>query len=53
MKHRRSDGRSGRELEQPFVRNQDVTVGQLITEVSAKTGEKIYVRLFVRYALGD
>jgi elongation factor Ts len=40
-------------LEQPFVRNPDVTVGQLITEVSAKTGEKIDVRRFVRYALGD
>jgi len=40
-------------LEQPFVKNPDQTVGQLITEVSAKTGEKIDVRRFTRYALGD
>lgn len=40
-------------LEQPFVKNPDQTVGQLITEVSSKTGEKIEVRRFVRYALGD
>jgi elongation factor Ts len=40
-------------LEQPFVKNPDQTVGQLITEVSAKTGEKIEVRRFARYSLGD
>jgi elongation factor Ts len=40
-------------LEQPFVKNPDITVGQLITEVSTKTGENIRVRRFTRYALGD
>jgi elongation factor Ts len=40
-------------LEQPFVKDPDVTVGQLITNLSAKTGEKIDVRRFARYALGD
>jgi elongation factor Ts len=40
-------------LEQPFVKNPDQTVGQLITDVSAKTGEKIDVRRFTRYALGE
>ena len=40
-------------LEQPFVKNPDQTVGQLITEVSAKTGEKIEVRRFTRFALGE
>ena len=40
-------------LGQPFVKNPDQTVEQLITEVSAKTGEKIEVRRFARYALGD
>ena len=40
-------------LEQPFVKNPDVTVGALITEVSGKTGEKIDVRRFTRYALGE
>lgn len=40
-------------LEQPFVKNPDQTVSQLITEVSSKTGEKIEVRRFARFALGD
>jgi len=40
-------------LEQPFVKNPDQTVGELVTEVSAKTGEKIEVRRFTRYALGE
>lgn len=40
-------------LEQPFVKNPDITVGQLVTEVSSKTGEKIEVRRFTRYALGE
>jgi elongation factor Ts len=40
-------------LEQPYVKNPDITVGQLITEVSSKTGEKIEVRRFTRFALGE
>ncbi len=40
-------------LEQPFVKNPDLTVGQLITDASAKTGEKIEVRRFTRYALAE
>ncbi|HVH13767.1 MAG TPA: translation elongation factor Ts [Longimicrobium sp.] len=40
-------------LEQPFVKNPDLTVGQLITEASSKTGEKIEVRRFTRFALGE
>jgi elongation factor Ts len=40
-------------LEQPFVKNPEQSVGQLIAEVSAKTGENIVVRRFTRYALGD
>ncbi|HET7274632.1 MAG TPA: translation elongation factor Ts [Longimicrobiaceae bacterium] len=40
-------------LEQPFVKDPDQTVGELITETSAKTGEKIEVRRFIRYALGE
>ncbi|MEN8375706.1 MAG: translation elongation factor Ts [Gemmatimonadota bacterium] len=39
-------------LEQPFVKNPDQTVGELVTEVSAKTGEKIVVRRFARFELG-
>jgi elongation factor Ts len=40
-------------LEQPFVKNPDQTVRELITQVSAQTGEKIEVRRFTRFALGD
>lgn len=40
-------------LEQPFVKNPDITVGQLITDASSKTGENIVVRRFTRYALGE
>ncbi len=39
-------------LEQPFVKNPDQTVAELITEISAKTGEKIQVRRFARFELG-
>lgn len=39
-------------LDQPFVKNPDMTVGELVTQTSSKTGEKIVVRRFVRYELG-
>jgi elongation factor Ts len=39
-------------LEQPF-RDQDRSVGQLVTEAIAKTGENIKVRRFVRFELGE
>jgi len=39
-------------VEQPF-RDQDRTVGELITEAIAKTGENIKVRRFVRFELGE
>lgn len=40
-------------LEQPFVKNPEQTVGQMITHVSGTTGEKIEVRRFTRYQLGE
>jgi elongation factor Ts len=40
-------------LEQPFVKDPDVTVGELITRAAAKTGEKLEVRRFARFALGE
>ncbi len=40
-------------LEQPFVKNQDQTVKDLITEKIAKMGENIVVRRFTRYQLGE
>ena len=40
-------------LEQPFVKNPDVTIEKLVTNVIAKIGENISVRRFVRYKLGE
>jgi elongation factor Ts len=40
-------------LDQQFVKDPDRTVKDLVTEVSAKTGENIVVRRFARYALGE
>jgi elongation factor Ts len=40
-------------LEQPFVKNPDLTVGQLIAEKVGKIGENIQVRRFVRFRLGE
>jgi elongation factor Ts len=40
-------------LDQPFVKDGDKTVQQLLDEVSAKVGEKVAVRRFVRYKLGE
>jgi elongation factor Ts len=39
-------------MEQPF-RDQDRTVGELVAESIAKTGENIKVRRFVRFELGE
>ena len=40
-------------LPQPFVKNPDQTIEQLITETSAKTGEKIEVGRFARMKVGE
>ncbi|MER3401201.1 MAG: translation elongation factor Ts [Thermoflexus sp.] len=40
-------------LEQPFIKDESRTVGQLIMEVIAKVGENIVVRRFARYELGE
>jgi len=40
-------------LEQPFVRDQTITVGELVTKLSAETGEKVQVRRFTRFKLGE
>lgn len=39
-------------LEQPFIKDQDVTVGDLLNEKLASIGEKIEIRRFVRFELG-
>jgi elongation factor Ts len=40
-------------LEQPFIKNPDQTVGELVKEHNAKLGENIVVRRFNRIALGE
>ena len=40
-------------LEQPFVKNPDLTVGQMDNEAVAKIGENIQVRRFTRFKLGE
>jgi elongation factor Ts len=40
-------------LEQPFVKDPDKTVGELVKAASGKTGENIVVRRFVRFQIGE
>ena len=40
-------------LEQPFVKDDSKSVGELVAETSAKVGEKFEVRRFARYRLGE
>ena len=40
-------------MHQAWVRDQAKTIGDLVKEVSAKTGENVQVRRFVRYQLGE
>lgn len=40
-------------LEQPFVKDQSMTIGELLTGLTAKTGEKCSVRRFTRYKMGE
>jgi elongation factor Ts len=39
-------------VEQPYVRNDKITVGELIKEASGKLGEAISVRRFARFQIG-
>ena len=40
-------------LDQPFVKDDSKTIQQYLDEVSAKTGEKVQVRRFARFKLGE
>ncbi len=40
-------------LNQHFVKNPDLTIKDLLTEATLKIGEKISIRRFVRYELGE
>ena len=40
-------------LDQPFVKDDSKSVGELVDEVAAKVGEKIAIRRYSRYELGE
>jgi elongation factor Ts len=40
-------------LEQPFIKDTSISVGDLITQNSAKIGENLVIRRFCRYVLGE
>jgi elongation factor Ts len=40
-------------LDQPYVKDDSKTIQQLLDEMSSKVGEKVAVRRFVRYRLGE
>jgi len=40
-------------LEQPFIKDEDLTIQDLIHNVVAKVGEKIDVSRFIRYRIGE
>ena len=40
-------------LDQPSVRDPNVTISQLVAQTSAKTGENIVVHRFVRFRVGE
>jgi elongation factor Ts len=40
-------------LDQPYIKNDQETVGQLVTDTIAKLGENIVVRRFSRFQLGE
>jgi elongation factor Ts len=40
-------------LEQPYIRDDKRTVGEIVQEAAAKTGENVVVRRFTRFRLGQ
>ena len=40
-------------LEQPFVKDDSKTIGQLVKDVSGKLGEAVVVRRFARFKIGE
>ena len=40
-------------LNQKFIKNTDITVGAMVTNMMAKTGENIIVKRFARFQLGE
>ena len=40
-------------MEQPYVKDQNITVGDLVRQMISKTGENIRVRRFTRFKMGE
>jgi elongation factor Ts len=40
-------------LEQPFIKNPELTIQDLLNELMAKTGEKIVIKRFCRFQVGE
>ncbi|MDY7008713.1 MAG: translation elongation factor Ts [Cyanobacteriota bacterium] len=40
-------------MDQPYIKDQNVTVAELVKETSAQLGEKVQVRRFTRFVLGE
>lgn len=40
-------------LNQPYVKNPDITISDLLTEMIGKIGENITIKRFVRYQIGE
>jgi elongation factor Ts len=40
-------------VDQPFVRDDKMTIGQLVAQATAKTGENIQINRFVRFRVGE
>jgi len=40
-------------MDQPYIKDQNMTVEQLVKETSAQLGEKVQVRRFTRFVLGE
>jgi elongation factor Ts len=40
-------------MEQPFIKNADITIKELLEELVTKLGENILIRRFVRFQLGE
>ncbi|MGB9762041.1 MAG: translation elongation factor Ts [Caldimicrobium sp.] len=40
-------------LEQPYIKNPEITIQDLLNELIAKTGEKIVIKRFARFQIGE
>lgn len=40
-------------VEQPYVKDQNISIGDLLSQMTAKTGENVKIRRFVRFKMGE